>query len=115
MTSNIVKNRIVVALARECLQSNGFANVGVNRENGTFPDVYATALDTTNGVDYLIGITGRAENKENGDWDPLFNLVRTDRPRKGEITGGSDEQKASVCGDCLTQVGQQLRCVFRGA
>jgi hypothetical protein len=40
--------------------------------------VYATALDTINHVDYLIGITGRAENKDTGDWDPLFNLVRTD-------------------------------------
>ena len=80
MTSNIVKNGIVIELASERLQSsgNGFANVEMNKKNGTFPDVYATAHDTIRHVDYLIGITGRAENKENGDWDPLFNLVRTD-------------------------------------
>lgn len=80
MTSNIAKNRIVIALARECLRASGsgFVNVEISKNEGTFPSVYATALDTTRQVNYLIGITGRAENMENGDWDPLFNLVRTD-------------------------------------
>jgi hypothetical protein len=100
MASNLVKNRIVIEIAHECLQlsRNGFSNVGLNRKMGTFPDVYVTALDTNNCVDYLVGITGRAETKDNGDWDPLFNLVRTedDRKRAKALAEGMNKAMAFV-------------------
>jgi hypothetical protein len=51
---------------------------------------YATALDTSNRVDYLVGITGRAETKDDGDWDPQFNFVRT---------GGDHERAKALVAD----------------
>ncbi len=83
MASNLLKNRIVIEIAHECLQlsNNGFSNVRLSGKVGTFPEVYATAVDTNSGVDYLVGMTGRSESKDNGDWDPLFNMVRTEDDR----------------------------------
>jgi hypothetical protein len=84
MKSNIHQNRLVIELACESLKSSGsgFANVNRNKDQGTFPDVYATVLDTSSGVEYLVGITGRVETKADGDWDPLFNLVRSEDDRR---------------------------------
>ena len=84
MTNKIRQNRLVIKLACESLNSSGsgFASVSRNKDQGTFPDVYATALDTSSGVEYLVGITGRVETKADGDWDPLFNLVRSEDDRR---------------------------------
>jgi len=81
MKSNVAQNRLVIKLACECLTNNGFKNVARNKDQGTFPDAYATALDGITGIEYLIGITGRVETTAEGDWDPLFNLVRSDEDR----------------------------------
>jgi hypothetical protein len=79
MKSAVEQNRLVIELACECLKlsGNGFKNVSRNKDQGTFPDVYATALDTRNGVDYLVGITGRVETTADGDWNARFNLVQS--------------------------------------
>lgn len=84
MMNNIrhYQNRLVIELARENLNSGGFANVQRNRNQGTFPHVYATARHVSSGIEYLIGITGRVERKEDGDWDPRFNLVRSEDDRR---------------------------------
>jgi hypothetical protein len=82
MKSNVAQNRLVIELACECLANSGFKNVARNKDQGTFPDAYATAVDGTTGIEYLIGITGRVETKADGDWDPSFNLVRTDDDRR---------------------------------
>ena len=84
LKSNIRQNRLVIKLACECLNSSGsgFANVNRNNDQGTFPHTYATARDTQTGIEYLIGITGRGERKADGDWDPEFNLVRTEENRR---------------------------------
>jgi hypothetical protein len=81
MKSNAAQNRLVIQLACECLSSNGFTRVVPTKEQGTFPDIYVTALDSSSGVEYLVGITGRVETKADGDWDPLFNLVRNEDGR----------------------------------
>ena len=82
MKSNVVQNRLVIRLVCECLTKSGFKNVVRNRDQGTFPDIYATALDITIGIEYLVAITGRVETKADGTWDPQFNLVRTNDDRK---------------------------------
>jgi hypothetical protein len=82
MKSNVAQNRLLIELACECLTNSGFKNVARNKDQGTFPDAYATALDGTTGIEYLVGITGRVETKAEGDWDPLFNLVRSDEDRR---------------------------------
>jgi hypothetical protein len=82
MKSNVAQNRLVIKLACECLTNGGFTNVARNRDQGTFPDTYATAIDATTGIEYLVGITGRVETKADGTWDPQFNLVRTDDDRR---------------------------------
>lgn len=82
MKSNVAQNRLVISLACECLTKSGFKNVARNKNQGTFPDVYATAIDITTGTEYLVGITGRVETKADGTWDPQFNLVRTNDDRK---------------------------------
>jgi hypothetical protein len=84
MKSNIAQNRLVIDLALECLRlrSSGFTNVSTNSDQGTFPYTYATADDPNAGVEYLVGITGRVETKADGNWDPRFNLVRSEDDRK---------------------------------
>ena len=81
MKTNVAQNRLVIELACECLTNSGFKRVARNKDQGTFPDAYATALDSTTGIEYLVGITGRVETKADGHWDPLFNLVRTNDDR----------------------------------
>jgi hypothetical protein len=93
MKSNIAQNRLVIELACECLTNGGFKNVARNKDQGTFPDAYATALDRTTGIEYLVGITGRVETKADGNWDPLFNLVRTDDDRKNAIALAKNKKK----------------------
>jgi hypothetical protein len=82
MKSNIHQNRLVIELACECLNAGGFANVTMNKDQGTFPHAFATARDTQSGVEYLIGITGRVEGKADGDWNREFNLVSTAEDRR---------------------------------
>lgn len=82
MKSNVAQNRLVIKLARECLDKNGFTNPHPNRLQGTFPDVYVTTRDPSNGVEYLVGITGRVETKADGTLNPSFNIVRTDDDRR---------------------------------
>ena len=69
MKSNVVQNCLVIRLVCECLTKSGFKNVVRNRDQGTFPDIYATALDITIGIEYLVAITGRVETKADGTWD----------------------------------------------
>jgi hypothetical protein len=77
MKTNVAQNRLVIEIARECLRKNGFTNPQPNKHQGTFPTVYITTRDPTNGVEYLVGITGRVETKADGTLNPTFNLVRT--------------------------------------
>jgi hypothetical protein len=81
MKSNVAQNRLIIELARECLDKNGFTNPAPNKRQGTFPYVYVTTRDPGNGVEYLVGITGRVETRADGTWNPSFNLVRTDDDR----------------------------------
>jgi hypothetical protein len=82
MKSSAAQNRLVIVLACESLTRRGFLNVNPSKDQGTFPNVYVTALDSSNDVEYLVGITGRVETKAAGDWDPLFNLVRHEDDRR---------------------------------
>jgi hypothetical protein len=82
MKSNTTQNRLVIELACEALTRSGFTNVDPSKDQGTFPDVYVTALDSSSDVEYLVGVTGRVETKADGDWDPLFNLVRHENDRR---------------------------------
>ncbi len=82
MNSKIRQNRLVIELACESLNSSGFASVNRNKNQGTFPTLYVTAHDTSSGEEYLIGISGRVEHKADGDWDPAFNLVRSEDDRR---------------------------------
>jgi hypothetical protein len=82
MKSNVTQNRLVIELACESLTRSGFTDVNPSKDQGTFPNAYVTALDSSNGVEYLVGITGRVETKADGDWDPLFNLVRQEDDRR---------------------------------
>ena len=78
MNIKIAQNRLVIELARECLRENGFTNPHPNRPQGTFPSVHISTRDLTNGVEYLVGITGRVETRADGTLNPTFNLVRTE-------------------------------------
>ena len=84
MKSRVQQNCLVIEIACECLERNGF-DVKRNKDQGTFPNAYAIAVDSSSHVEYLVGITGRVETKANGDWDPLFNLVRSENDRSEAI------------------------------
>lgn len=90
------QNRLVIELACECLRKKQFTNVRLNRNQGTFPDVYITA--DRNGSQYLIGITGREEIGADGKPNCSFNLVRTDGDRKKarELAGRMKRKLAFV-------------------
>jgi hypothetical protein len=78
MNKKVAQNRLVIELACECLRKNGFTNPYPNGRQGTFPNVHITTRDPTNGVEYLVGITGRVETRADGTLNPTFNLVRTE-------------------------------------
>jgi hypothetical protein len=80
MPNTIKQNRLVIELACECLRNNGFTNVNRNKDQGTFPNVYATATDS--GIQYLVGITGREETSADAGLNPAFNIVRTATDRR---------------------------------
>ncbi len=82
MKSNTAQNRLIIKLARECLDKNGFTNPHPNKQQGTFPDVFITTRDSRTATEYLVGITGRVETKADGTLNPSFNLVRTDDDRR---------------------------------
>jgi hypothetical protein len=96
--SNVTQNRIVIELARESLQRGGFTNVACNKDQGTFPHTYATARDAATGIEYLIGITGRTENRADGEENESFNLVRTDDDQRQarELAKSIDKKLAFV-------------------
>ena len=73
MPNRIKQNRLVIEIACECLENDGFANVNQNKKQGTFPDVHVTA--ERDGIAYLIGITGREEIGVNGEPNPSFNMA----------------------------------------
>jgi hypothetical protein len=77
MKTNVAQNRLVIELARECLHNNGFTNPYLNKHQGTFPAVNITTRDPRNGVEYLVGITGRVETTADGAINPAFNLVQS--------------------------------------
>lgn len=75
MGSNIGQNRLVIVLARRCLEDNGFRIVERRGDQGTFPHTYTIA--EFGSARYLIGITGREEVGAEGELNPNYNLVRT--------------------------------------
>ena len=79
MKTNVAQNRLVIDLARESLQNNGFTNPYPNKHQGTFPAVHISTRDPKNGIEYLVGITGRVETRADGTLNPAFNLVQSAR------------------------------------
>lgn len=90
---NHKQNRLVIMLACECLKNKGFTNANPNKDQGVFPDVYVTAADR-NGIQYLVGITGREETRADSEPNPSFNLVRN----------GDDRRKARVLAQNMSRV-----------
>ena len=50
-----------------------------NKHQGTFPAVHISTRDPKNGIEYLVGITGRVETRADGTLNPAFNLVQSAR------------------------------------
>jgi hypothetical protein len=100
MKRNGAQNRLAIEIACECLNSNAsiFANVARNRDQGTFPRVYATAVDRRTGVEYLIGITSRVETGADGTLNPAYNIVHSaaDRTSARALAKGMNRTLAFV-------------------
>jgi hypothetical protein len=97
MSNKIKQNRLVIEIACECLKNDGFTNVNPNKKQGTFPDVHVTA--DRDGVQYLIGITGREEIGAQGEPNPSFNIVQTaDDRRQARVLAKKYEKGSGVCG-----------------
>jgi hypothetical protein len=82
MKRNLAQNRLAIEIACECLNTNGFAKVARNKDQGTFPHTYVTATDTRSGVEYLIGITSRVEVGADGKLNPAYNVVHSAADRE---------------------------------
>jgi len=73
MASHIQQNRVVIQLARECLEKANFEQIELNREQGIFPDVRIIAARS--GTRFLIGITGREEIGADGEYNPSYTIA----------------------------------------
>jgi hypothetical protein len=80
MASNIQQNRLVIQLARECLENNGFGIILRHQDQGTYPRVYTIA--ERGGARYLIAATGREEVRADGELNPGFNLVQNPKDQQ---------------------------------
>jgi hypothetical protein len=80
MPSNSQQNRLVIQLARECLENSRFRITDRHGDQGTYPRVYTTA--ERDGTAYVIATTGREEVRADGELNPGFNLVQTPEDQK---------------------------------
>ena len=74
MASRIKRNRLVIQLARECLENKGFRIIERYQDQGTYPRTYTIA--ERDGSVYLIATTGREEIRADGKLNPEYNLVQ---------------------------------------
>jgi hypothetical protein len=74
MASRIKQNRLVIQLARECLENKGFRIIERYQDQGTYPRMYTIA--ERDGSVYLIATTGREEIRADGKLNPEYNLVQ---------------------------------------
>lgn len=74
MASRIKQNRLVIQLARECLENKGFKIIERYQDRGTYSRTYTIA--ERDGSVYLIATTGREEIRADGKLNPEYNLVQ---------------------------------------
>ena len=74
MASRIKQNRLVIQLARECLENKGFRIIERYQDRGTYSRTYTIA--ERDGSVYLIATTGREEIRADGKLNPEYNLVQ---------------------------------------
>jgi hypothetical protein len=95
MASRIKQNRLVIQLARECLENKGFRIIERYQDRGTYSRTYTIA--ERGGSVYLIATTGREEIRADGKLNPEYNLVQNsnDQERARRLENNKHPDKAS--------------------